>query len=170
MDVTLDRIEWADGEAYRVTIIADQERAEGRLLAGHAWRPSGADQWLFGHADEFDPTDKNAIHFDAVDRDAVRVEMIKRFRVVELPRDRLDDSRMVDVTSGILNMLASLARVTKSDQGFVNALISALARYAVIDIKQDRQGAFVDLVCTSLTQRVAEMRAILAERDEPTKH
>lgn len=185
MEVVLDPITWADGEAYRVTVAIDPGRHDGQMVVGCTWRANGQTVWHFGHQEDFDPTEANAVKFEAADRAAVHAEMVKRFRVVALPRDRLDDSRMDEATSGMLNVIASLARVTNSEIGFMNALVSALARYAVVSLKPEADGEFISKTAEAMRDRIAEMRRfieategmrekladIISRRgEEPTKH
>lgn len=167
MEVQLHPVAWSGGEAYRVTVGLDKAH---RTDVGHAWRAKGdATRWAFASSEVFSADHPTPVYFEATDLDGVRAELTQRFRVVELPQDRLTNRRMHETVVGVLFVLQRLAKRTDAREGFMAGIATAVARAVAADIKPGGDEHFISAFVAELRENIKAARAMGGLGDEFAK-
>lgn len=154
MEVKLDPHEWADGEAYAACLDVEGSRSP---VIGYLWRVGPA-AWKFSSSQTFDPARDDAVTFDGATADDIAPKLAERFRVIQVPGDRLSNLRMYELTGELLTTLAVLAKHTDARPGFISGLASAVARSIVADLRPDGEAAFLRAFNDEINTHVGRMR------------
>lgn len=160
MEVVLTKVEWTDGDAYAVHVEVDRDDEKTRMPVGHVWRANGADAWRFNAHETFKPEDEHAAAFKADNIGQVREELSRRFRVVEVPRDRLSSDRMSETTAKTLLVLAALGNAANARGGYVHGVIEALGMFAVEHVNSGDHESFIQQVAEQLRTSIGKSAAL----------
>lgn len=155
MKLELQKIEWADGEAYEVRATPIDNGPMG--VIGHLWRfADGGETWRYAVGD-FDPNAQGASTIAAATVADARAHLMKRTRFLEVPSDRLTNETTTELVSNTLSALYTLAKDTNSLPGYVASLSGAAAYVCVREFKDAAHADFLDMFITDLRKHVARL-------------
>ena len=166
MELELHAIPWDGGEAYRVTVGIDKQTTD----VGHAWRATGeATKWAFAATDVFDAGHPTASIIEAADIEGVRAELRIRFRVIELPQDRLTNREMHQTVVGMLLVLQHLSKRSDSREGFIAGIAAGMARAIASELKPEGDEIFIASFVAELRENITAARAMTGMAGEFAK-